>query len=104
MEIEYSTNKLQKILTDPRLIKKYYGNDYNKIVNRLSELAAADNLAEIPETPPPRRHKLNGNLDGCWGISISPNDRIIIKPIGNFDMNDLSSIKMVSIVDIQDYH
>ena len=48
MVIKYSSKKLEKILTDLRLLKKYYSNDYNKINNRLSEFEAANNLLEIP--------------------------------------------------------
>lgn len=104
MVIKYSSKKLEKILTDLRLLKKYYSNDYNKINNRLSEFEAANNLLEIPECPPPRRHKLNGSLQDCWGIDYSKNDRIIIRPIGEFDINDISSIVEIEIVDLEDYH
>lgn len=104
MIIRYSSNKLEKKLTDQRLLKKYYSNDYNKIINRLSELIAANNLSEISGNPPPRRHKLNGNLQNCWGIDYSKNDRIVIKPIGKFDINDVSSIVEIEIVDLEDYH
>jgi len=41
---------------------------------------------------------------GCWGINYSRNDRIIIRPIGEFDINDISSIVQVEIVDLEDYH
>ena len=92
MIISYSSNRLKKILTDPRLIKKYYSNDHKKINNRLSEMKAANNLSEIPECPPPRRHKLYGNYKDCWGIDYSKNYRIIIRPVGKFDINNLSSI------------
>lgn len=104
MVIVYSSKKFEKQLTDIRLLKKYYGNDYNKIRNRLSELEAANNLSDIPECPPPRRHKLNGNSRDCWGIDYSPNDRIIIRPTGEFDINDVSSIVEIEIVDLADYH
>ena len=104
MAIKYSSKKLEKILTDPRLLKKFYSNDYNRICNRLSELKAANNLSEIPETPPPRRHKLNGNLQVCWGIDYSKNDRIVLRPSGQFDINDVSSIVEIEIVDLEDYH
>jgi len=66
MKIHYSSSKQERILTDERLLKKYYSNDYVKIANRLSELRAANNLAEIPEVPPPRRHKLEGRYKNCW--------------------------------------
>lgn len=104
MVVRYSSNKLEKKLTDSRLLKKYYSNDCVKISNRLSELIAANNLSEIPESPPPRRHKLKGNLQDCWGIDYSKNDRMIIKPIGEFDINDISSIVEIEIVDLEDYH
>ena len=104
MVISYSSNKLKKILSDPRLTKKYYSNDYQKITNRLSEMKAANNLSEIPECPPPRRHKLYGELKDCWGIDYSKNDRFIIKPVGEFDINDLSSICEIEIIDLEDYH
>lgn len=104
MVIKYSSKKLGQKLTDPCLLKKYYSNDYNKINNRLSELMAANNLSEIPECPPPRRHKLSGNLQDCWGINYSKNERIIIRPTGEFDVNDVSSIVEIEIVDLEDYH
>ncbi len=35
MELHYNTVKLEKILTDARLLKKYYGKDHIKLGNRL---------------------------------------------------------------------
>jgi len=104
MKIFYSSPKQEKILTDIRLLKKHYGIQHTKIANRLSELRAANNLAEIPEVPPPRRHKLHGNYKDCWGIDYSKNYRIILRPVGNYDINDLTSITEILIVDLEDYH
>ena len=104
MLIKYSTKKMEKILNDDRLIHKFYSNDYQKIKNRLSEMKVANNLLEIPESPPPRRHKLSGNYKDCWGINYSKNDRFIIRPVGKFDIEDLSSIVEIEIVELEDYH
>lgn len=104
MRVFYSTNKLEKTLTDLRLLKKYYSNDYNRLRNRLSELEAANSLAEIPENPPPRRHKLTGNYCGYWGIDYSKNDRIVLRPVGTYDTNNLETIIEVEIVELGDYH
>lgn len=104
MKITYSSKKIEKQLTDVRLIKKYYSNDFMKIRSRLSELTAASDLAQISELPPPRRHKLRGDKNGCWGIDISKNDRIILRPVGMFDINNLQTITEIEIVDIEDYH
>jgi len=104
MTIHYSTNKLEKILTDKRLLKKYYSNDYTKISHRLSEMNVANSLFEIPVIPPPRRHKLEGDRKNCWGIDYSKNDRFVIKPYGEYDINDLTTITEIEIVKLEDYH
>lgn len=104
MNISYSSNRLEKILSNDRLLNKYYSNNYKNLKNRLSEIKVANNLSEVPETPPPRRHKLQGNYKDCWGINYSKNDRIIIRPIGQFDINNLSTIQDIEIVDLEDYH
>lgn len=61
-------------------------------------------MAEIPEVPPPRRHKLEGRYKNCWGIDYSKNDRIIIQPVGDYDINDLTTITEILIVVLGDYH
>lgn len=104
MVLHYSTRKMGRILTSLRLIRKYYSNDYDRLTNRLSELRAANNLSEISELPPPRRHKLNGEYKYCWGIDYSKNDRIVVKPEGEFCIDDLATITEIEIVTLGDYH
>ncbi|PKM67565.1 MAG: plasmid maintenance system killer protein [Firmicutes bacterium HGW-Firmicutes-2] len=104
MNIEYSSNKLEKILTNPRLLKKHYSKDFKRLSIRLSELRAANNLSDIPEVPPPRRHKLHGEWTDCWGIDYSKNYRIILRPIGEFDLENIKSITEIEIIDLLDYH
>lgn len=104
VELEYSSKKLEGILTNPRLIKKYYGVDATRLMNRLSELRAALSLEMIPNVPPPRRHKLTGDFKDCWGIDFSANRRIIIAPIGEFLLDDLSTIKKIQVLILDDYH
>lgn len=104
MKLHYATKKLERVMTDNRLLKKYYSNDYVRIRNRLSELLVADSLEEIPVVPPPRRHKLSGDMADCWGIDYSKNDRIVIQPMGEYDINSLDTIKEVKILRLEDYH
>lgn len=104
MKLQYKSKKMEKILTDQRLMRRMYNPLHKNIGNRLSELRAANHLGEIPTCPPPKRHKLSGGLDGHWGINISKNYRIIIKPVGKFDPNELSTIVEIEIVSIEDYH
>ncbi|ALM27302.1 MULTISPECIES: type II toxin-antitoxin system RelE/ParE family toxin [Bacillus] len=104
MEISYASSSLEKILTNERMIKKKYTAFYKKIINRMSEIRAANYLEEIPHIPPPRRHKLDGEYNDCWGIDVSKNFRIILKPIGDWTENDLKTINRIQILTIEDYH
>jgi plasmid maintenance system killer protein len=104
MNIIYASKKLEKILTNPRLIKKEYTAFFNKIINRMSELSAANNLHEISHDPPPRRHKLNGEYNDCWGIDVSKNYRIVLRPVGEWDEQDHKTIRNIEILSIEDYH
>ncbi|AIU80840.1 MULTISPECIES: type II toxin-antitoxin system RelE/ParE family toxin [Bacillus amyloliquefaciens group] len=104
MKISFATRKLEKILTNERLIKKEYTLFYKKVINRISEIRVANNLDEIPHVPPPRRHKLDGDYNDCWGIDISKNFRIVLRPIGDWDESELKSINEIEILSIGDYH
>jgi len=104
MELSFSNSKLKKILQNERKLKQHYANDYKNIGNRLTELALADNLSCIPNVPPPRRHKLYGDRSECWGIDYSKNDRIVIAPVGSYDIEDLSTIVEIKILTLEDYH
>lgn len=104
MEINYSSNKLEKILCDEKLINKEYGKFAQGVKSRMSELRAANSLDEIPNFPPPRRHKLQPHSKNIWGVDCSKNYRIVFIANGNFDKNDLSSIKSIKILRLEDYH
>ncbi|WP_079710201.1 type II toxin-antitoxin system RelE/ParE family toxin [Paraliobacillus ryukyuensis] len=104
MQVSYATKKLEKILTNERMIKKHYTELHKKLSNRISEIRAANNLDEIPHVPPPRRHKLKGDYNDCWGVDVSKNFRIVLKPIGDWDETDLRTINKIVILSIEDYH
>ena len=104
MDIEYASRTLEKSLVDQRSITRHYGKTARSLIHRLSDLRVADNLSQITHLPPPRRHKLTGNLEGCWGIDLSKNQRLVVRPVGDYDPNDLSTVTRVRIEDIQDYH
>jgi len=104
VEIHYLSAKDEKIFNSERLIKKYYGNDFTSITNRLSELRTADCINDIPTVPPPMRHKLSGNYADCWGIKYSKNERFVIRPYGEYNINNLTTITQITIVALEDYH
>jgi len=105
MILHFSTSKEEKILCNERLLNRHYNKVHAiRIKSRLTELQGANNLSEIPQIPPPRRHKLKGDFNDCWGIDYSPNFRIIIEPYGIYDIDDLTTITEVKILTLEDYH
>lgn len=96
------TKKLSKNLKDTKSIKAAYGKLFSRIEVALSVLKVADNLAEVPNVPPTRRHKLTGNYQGCWAVDLDKSYRMIIKPIT--DDEEISKITEIEITDIVDYH
>lgn len=104
MEIHYKSKKIKKILTDQRLIKRYYGRDYRNIMSRMTELESVDNLSYISTSPPPVRHKLIGKYKGCWAVWYSKNDRIVFEPLGYDENSETKYIKKIRIIDLGDYH
>lgn len=102
MKIHFITTKLEKILTNDRLLRKRYGNLTNKIMARLTDLRTAENLKEITHLPPPRRHKLSGHKN-LFAVDVSGNYRIIFSSIDE-NIIELEEIDEIIILDIVDYH
>ncbi len=98
LEITFRYKKEGKIFSNERLLNKKYGDDYKNIMKRMIELKAVNSLDEISTGPPPVRHKLSGNFAGCWAVRYSPHKRIVFKPVGEYDANDIKTIKKIEIV------
>lgn len=107
MEYFAETRKLTKILNSHNLLVKHFGKARaKKIEERLDEFDAASNLSQIPSDPPPRCHRLYGDLKNKFAVDVSANFRMIFE---GYDKNDELSIKKSEIVTVQitkieDYH
>lgn len=102
MLITFKNKRIEKIITDLRIMRKYYPNEFETIKIRIVELKNAENLSEISNFPPQRRHKLVGEYQGCFAVDLSKKLRLVFKPVINCDV--LSEIKEIMIIDIIDYH
>jgi addiction module RelE/StbE family toxin len=103
MEIHFRTKKLEKILSDDRLIKKHYSKIFNGLTNRLSELKAVGNLSLISHNPPPRKHKLSGEYEGYWSVDVSKNYRLLFT-VPNKNIINENQINEIVIEEIVDTH
>ena len=99
MEVKYS-RAMQRKLKDEKTIARYYGELKGKILFCISVLLASDCLEQVPNVPPTRRHKLVGQTN-CWALDLSANWRMIVNGI---DGQIPSSITVIEIIDIEDYH
>ncbi|MGD1817498.1 MAG: hypothetical protein ACPKNR_10720 [Pleomorphochaeta sp.] len=105
MEIFYSNRKLEKLLTNQHAIVKKFGtNDARHLIGILHQIEYANSLQDIPESPRPRRHKLKGELKKYWGIHFSGKNVLVVSPYGEYEIDDLSSMKSIEIIMIVDYH
>ncbi len=111
MIIEFKTQKLQKTCNSSKeIIKKWGAQNGAKIMQRLSELRAANALEEISHLPPPRLHQLSNDKDEILAVDIKQPYRIIFevnnkpfprKPDGGIDRSKVTKILIISAMD---YH
>ncbi|AXU54319.1 TPA: type II toxin-antitoxin system YoeB family toxin [Clostridioides difficile] len=105
MQIEYD-EKVEKYFSNFDLMRKKIGNDMTKTIKkRINQLMAADTFGIYLSTGLGKPHSLENDLKGFYGVSISKNYRLIIKP----NTDDLSSeylkvCKLVKIKGVEDYH
>jgi len=110
MEIYFLNSKLAKILNNRnKIIKKYGSNMAKKIMQRLDDMKAAENLEELM-TLPGRHHPLKEDRKGQFACDLVHPYRLIYKP-GNAplpkdDKGNLiySEITLIDIIEIEDYH
>ncbi len=106
MKISYKTKKLEKLLSDFSALRKKYGEEIaRKIDQRLSELAAADNLSGLPRSA--RAHPLQPKSEARFSVDLSKHKhptRLLFYADEEFDLEDYSSIKAVTIESVSKTH
>lgn len=108
MDIFFKRAKLAKVLNSNGLLTKEFGEENARcIMRRLTVLAAASTLADIPLVPPERCHPLKGNRRGYFAVDVKQPYRIIFAPEPPQKKRTRLSrhkITAITILDIIDYH
>lgn len=107
LQFEYKDDKVRKILCDVKLLQRKVGLEMGrKIKQRMNQLKAADNFNQyLTKIPLGKPHPLEGNLDKCFGISITANYRIVVEPLETeLDIESLKNCKTLNIKGVLDYH
>jgi proteic killer suppression protein len=108
--INFSDNKLEKLINDLKSLQKEYGQIGAKIVRRrLDDLRASTTLADIRHLPG-KYHELKENRKGQIAAHLEEPKRLIFVPDhdpvpltenGAMDWKAINSIKIIEIID---YH
>ena len=111
MLIGYASTKLQKICTKSKDARKALSQDSaDALPDRLQDLAAFDNLGLIPiKHPPLHFHPLREDRAGEFAINLKGLDRVVFKPVGDFQTTEdggilLSSVTSVEVTFVGNYH
>jgi len=112
VEIYYVKKKLQKQCNmEKEAIKEWGAVAAEKLKQRLTELDAFDNLADVSHLPPPRLHQLEGNRKHQFAVDIIKkslrlvfipvNEPLPIKQDGGIDK---SKVTEIMILEVANYH
>ena len=107
MLITYSSNRLEKSLTNPRQMMATYGTRAKRVSQRMQDLLNAANLEVMRSIPQANCHELQG---GGIAVDISANYRIVfvvrnnprpLKEDGGLNWSLVTEIEIEAVVD---YH
>ena len=111
MDISFASGSLQKVCNSQKEMHRKFGQKVaGRLAQRLSELKAAESLAEISHLPPARLHELGHDRQGQFAVDLAQPKRLIFKPDHNpvplkADGGlDKEKITRLRIVEILDYH
>ncbi len=104
--IEYENGSVNEIFNDFDLMKKKIGNEKTKTVKkRIDQLKASSNFSVYLMTGLGKPHPLFENLKGYYGIRITGNVRLVVKPDSiNAGPEELKKCKTAIIKGVMDYH
>jgi len=82
IDVSYASSRVEQYFDDFDEMKKKIGNNETKVVKRrYNELRAAISFFEYLALNLGKPHLLSGDLSDCYGVSITGNIRLIIKPL-----------------------
>ena len=110
MDLFFENRKTQKLLNGEKTILRHFGTSVGKrVMQRLTELSAAETLQMISHLPPPRCHELTVSGKRVFSVDVSGNMRLLFRPYGEFSEKadggiELASVKAICVIEIKDTH
>jgi len=106
VKLGYENPSVERCFSDFDLMRRKIGNDLARgAKKRHDQLRAAANFSIYLNTGLGKPHPLFGNLKGYYGISISGNIRLVVKPDAeSLDPDSLKKCDSILIKGVMDYH
>ena len=111
MDILFASAKLRRVCSSRKEAVRRYGPVGGKrLMQRLDDLRAADNLELLRHLPQARCHELTGNLRGLLSVDLHHPYRLLLRPANepvprNPDGGlDWARVTAVEIVKVEDTH
>jgi plasmid maintenance system killer protein len=106
VKFKYEHRAVERYFSDFKLMKKKIGENLTRSAKkRYDQLRAAPNFKVYLDTRLGNPHSLSGNLKGYYGISISGNIRLVVRPdVESLDPVSLKECDSVIIKGVLDYH
>lgn len=102
LEVRYENNKLEKLCTDEREMRRKRSDIADKLRRRLKALEVAETVDGLPESDPLGHwHPLTANRAGQWAGRLSPNYRLLIRPE---NPEDGATVITVTVVEISNHY
>jgi len=110
VEIYFASNKLKKACSAFTAGNREWGiQNAQRIRQRLQELRAAENLADMGSLPPARCHELGRKRAGQFAVDCKQPYRLIFRPADPISRRvdggiDLKTVTTIVILGVVDYH
>ena len=111
MEIAFGSRRIEKLCNSAKEMRAKLGDRGAKSLHRrLSQLKAADTLADLGKVPGARCHELKGDRQGQLAVDLVDGKRLVFEPAhgsapGKADGGlDWALVTRVRVIEIVDYH
>lgn len=105
MRIIYESEKVGKYFFDWGLAQSKLNDKTRTVKKHINYLIASPNFQMFLSLGLGKPHRLCGDLDKCYGISITGNYRLIVRPnCQEIDSNSLKNCDTVIVKGVVDYH
>lgn len=112
MLITYKSSKIEKEFCDLKLLKRRWGDRQGYLIaQRLAEIRAAENLADLAKLPQLRVHELRGDRKGQISLDVKHPYRLLVVPDheemplkedGGLDWSKVTRVKILGVEDTHD--